>query len=55
VLLRERRDALRHVIQARGFQATKQHLARIDACVDPARLEVWIQGAITAKQIDDLF
>lgn len=48
-------QALLSVLQRRGLEATEDQRTRIAACTDLAVLERWIDRALDAQSIDDLF
>lgn len=49
------RDALRLVLEARRVEVPPAVAAHIAAERDPAALEAWLDRALTATTIDDLF
>lgn len=48
-------SAVLKVIEARGLPLTDDQRATVLACTDPDALEIWLQRAITANRIDELF
>jgi hypothetical protein len=51
----EARRLLHKVLAARSFSVTARVRARIDGETDVARLESWIETAVTARAIGDVF
>lgn len=51
----EARSLLHKVLAARSFSVTPDICARIDGEPDVARLESWLEAAVTARSIDDVF
>jgi hypothetical protein len=51
----EARSLLRKVLAARSFPVTPDVRARIDGEPDVARLEAWLEAAVTASSIGDVF
>ena len=49
------RAALYRVLSARSFEVTPDIRARIDREHDPARLESWLEAAVTARSFGDVF
>jgi hypothetical protein len=49
------RVALYRVLSARSFQVTSDIRARIDREPDAARLESWLEAALTARSLGDVF
>jgi hypothetical protein len=43
------------ILTARGIDVADQARERIAACTDIERLDTWIQRAVTATTVDDLF
>jgi hypothetical protein len=52
---RARRAAVRAVLSARGVPLSEAHAAVLDACVDPARLGLWLTRAATETSPDQVF
>jgi len=51
----EARLLLHKVLAARSFRVTEDVRARIDGEPDVARLESWLEAAVTARAIGDVF
>ena len=51
----EARLLLHKVLTARSFSVTPDIRARIDGEPDVARLEAWLEAAVTATSIGDVF
>ncbi len=47
--------ALVAVLRSRGLVVSEAHRDRITACTDPATLERWIERAVVAMRVDDIF
>jgi len=43
------------VLHARGVSVPQESRERIEACKDTEQLDIWLDRAVTAKSIDDLF
>ena len=48
-------DALLRVLAARGIEVPEDVQARIRACTDVGQLNTWIDRAVAATSITDLF
>ena len=54
-LLEVQRDAIRLVIEARGFQPTGAQIDLVDHCTELDTLKAWARAAVTAATVDDIF
>lgn len=48
-------EALLRVLRRRGFEVDDATRARIDACRDADQLDAWLDQAVTAQRLDDVF
>jgi hypothetical protein len=50
-----RADSVVKVLHARDIEVPEDVRTRILACVDTARLDIWLERAVTATSVTDLF
>ncbi|MBL8716887.1 MAG: hypothetical protein JNL79_12870 [Myxococcales bacterium] len=50
-----RQQSLLRVFAARGFAVDAPTRERIESCTDQALLDEWVERAVTAESLDDVF
>ncbi|MGW4773638.1 hypothetical protein ACWEO2_37075 [Nocardia sp. NPDC004278] len=54
-LARGTSNALQSLLRLRGFTITEVAATRMDMCTDLSQLDTWLDRAVTADAIDDVF